>query len=230
MGSDPESAMQFYVLETPKPDSSEDRAGRIDVMLEEGFHVGEAPRCPRCGRFLGMLTWLPPYRAQLATWGRKYGDVARTGDDLVVSMRFKAAFEKVGLKGIKMFEPVQVVAVKHRRGKPHESMAPYFKATIVRNSATVDQVASGYVWADGSKKCPECLFDTLKRNERIVIDQETWNGDDIFFPRGGHGPIVSERFRSMFHENKLLGAVFIPSESRDAGYDSCPWEGTANQR
>jgi hypothetical protein len=26
---------------------------------------GEAPRCPSCGKFIGMEPWLPPYRARL---------------------------------------------------------------------------------------------------------------------------------------------------------------------
>jgi len=221
--------MEFYVLETPKPDSAEDRAGRIDAIAEEGFNVGEAPCCARCGRFLGMLTWLPPYRLEIETWGRRYGDVARTGDDLIVSERFKEAFQNAGLIGIKNFEPVEVSKITHRRGKPSETMPRYFKATVVRSPTTVDQDASGCVWEDESKVCPECLFGKLKRYKRLVIKQETWNGEDVFFPRGGHGPIVSERFRSMFFDHELLGVVFIPSESEDAGYDSFPWEAATNQ-
>ena len=221
--------MQFYVLERPRPDSSEDRTGRIDVMSEEDCNLGPAPRCPRCGRFLGMLTWLPPYRIVLETWGRRYGDIVRTGDDLIVSDRFKAGFEKEGLLGIDPFEPVEVIRIIHRRGKPQEEIPRYFKATVVRSSTTIDQEASGYEWEDPSKVCPECLFDTLKRYKRLVIRQDTWNGEDVFFPRGGHGPLVSERFRSMFHRYELVGATFIPSESEDAGYDSFPWETEAKQ-
>ena len=216
--------MQFFLLIQPKSDSIEDRAGGMDVMSEENCNLGPAPRCPRCNRPLGMKTWQPPYRLEIETWGKHYGDIARTGDDLIVSERFKDYFERAGLKGIETFEPVEVIKVVHRRGKPQEPIPLYFKASVVRNSAIIDQKASEYEWEDESKVCPECLFDTLKRNRRLVIKQETWNGDDSFFPRGGDGPIVSERFRSICEEHQLLGAIFIPSDSEDAGYDSFPWE------
>ena len=224
--------MKFYVLETPKPDSPEDFAGRIDVMKpDKGVNRGPAPTCPRCGRVLGMMTWLPPYRIGVETWGRRYGDVARTGDDLIVSDRFKKAFEERGLRGIKDFEPVEVIKVTHRRGKPKEPMPRYFKGSVAFSPTAIDQKASGYVWEDESRVCSECQFDRLadvKRYKRLVIKEDTWNGDDVFFPRGGRRVMVSERFRSMFHEYQLLGAVFIPSESEEAGRDRCPWETQTN--
>ena len=139
-------------------------------------------------------------------------------------------FEKESLVGIIRFEPVEVIKIIHRRGKPKGEMPRYFKASVVRSRTTIDQKASGYEWEDESKVCPECLYDgTLKRYKRVVIDQKTWMGEDIFFPRGGRALIVSERFRSLFAEYDLIGAIFIPSESDEAGYDSFPWETEVNQ-
>jgi hypothetical protein len=45
-------------------------------MLEEGVTLAEAPRCPTCGRFVGMLKWQPPYRVEMDTWGDHFGDLA----------------------------------------------------------------------------------------------------------------------------------------------------------
>ncbi|NMC34789.1 MAG: hypothetical protein GYA36_20390 [Veillonellaceae bacterium] len=225
--------MRFYLLEAPKPGSIEDRAGRVDFSEAGNPNRGPAPTCPRCGRFLGMLTWLPPYRVEIKPWGRHWGDVARMGNDLIVSERFRKAFVEESLKGIEKFDPVEVVKVDRRWGKPKEPMPRYFKATVARNSATIDYNASGYEWRDESQICPECIYGSLnpnlKRYKRLVVKQETWNGDDVFFPRGAARVMVSERFRSMFHDHKLLGAVFIPSESEDAGYDLFPWETAPNQ-
>ncbi len=214
--------MNFFTIEQPKPGSPEDRNGRTDSLPEEGFNVGECSRCPVCNRPISMLKWLPPYRVELQSWGKHYGDIAEIGDNLVFSGRFLQAFTRSELKGLLCVEPVDVIKIVHRRGKPMEPLPHYFKAGVARSATTVDQQQSGYVWEDKTSVCPECLFGKLKRYKAIIVNEETWTGEDIFFPRGGHVPIVSERFKQVFAENGLFGAVFIPVE--EAGYDSCPWE------
>lgn len=214
--------MQFYRLRQPKAGSPEDQNGRSDALKEDGNNTGEGVRCPTCNRPLSMLKWLPPFRVGLESWGKHYGDVAEIGDDLIVSERFMHVFTSSGLRGLLSFEPVTIIQVAHRRGKPKEPQPRYFKAAVERSRTTIDQEASEYVWEDKSKVCPECLFGKLKRYKGLIIKEETWTGDDVFFPRGGNGPIVSERFKNVFIENGLLGAVFIPVEK--AGYDNFPWE------
>ena len=211
--------MIFFELAEAEPGSTEDRSGRIDVLKEaNGVNRGSAPSCPSCGRFLGLLSWLPPFRIELETWGRHYGDIARTGDDLIVSERLMNAVSNSRIQGLMNFAPVEVVKVINRRGKPKESLPRYFKATIARSSTTIDQDLSGYVWEDDSKICPECLFGKLKRHSSFIIKDDTWNGDDVFFPRGGNGIIVTERFKKVVEENGLTGARFIPVE--EAGHDN----------
>lgn len=215
--------MKFCVLDAPPPDSPEDIAGRIDVMQAEGANYGPGPRCKRCNLSLGSKTWLPPYQIEVETWGKQYGDVVRSGNDLIVSDRFREAYEQAGLTGLEAFEPVEVVKVTHRRGKPQETMPSYFKATIVRSRTTVDQEASGMVWEGDGELCPECLIGGLfKRRERLVIKAETWSGEDVFFPRGINCPVVSERFRTLFDQQGLVGAVLIPAE--EDRVDFYPWE------
>lgn len=216
--------MKFFAIEQPQVSSPEDRDGRSDAIKEEGNNVGDALHCPLCNRPLSMLKWLPPFRIELESWGKHYGDIACVGDDLIVSDRFKRAYSASGLRGLLCFEPVTIINVAHRRGKPKEPLPDYYKANVIRNSAVIDQEASGYVWDDKSKVCSECLFGKLKRYRRLIVKEDTWTGDDVFFPRGGRGPIVSERFKSFFFENVLHGVVFIPCESEEAGYDSYPWE------
>lgn len=218
--------MQFYTIQQPKAGSAEDRSGRSDALKEEGNNTGDAVRCATCNRPLSMLTWLPPFRVELESWGKHYGDVVEVGDDLIVSERFMQVFRDNGLRGLVSVEPVIIIKVVYRRGKPEEHLPNYYKANVIRSSTLIDQEASGYVWENKAKVCPECLFDTLKRYRGLVVKEETWSGDDVFFPRGGNGPIVSERFKSIFTENGLLGAVFVPSD--EAGYDSFPWETQAN--
>lgn len=214
--------MDFYVLDKPKADTPEDRLSGMRTIKEESFATADAVRCPQCGRFLTMLEWLPPYRVELERWGREYGDFDNLGQDMIVSERFAEAFQNNGLKGLSEFEPVEVVNVIHHLGRPEQPLPRYFKATVARSPTKVDQQASGYVWADESRVCPTCLFDTLKRYARIVIKQETWNGEDIFYPRGGTGPIVSGRFKSFCEEHGFLDVVFRPADQES--YDYFPWE------
>jgi hypothetical protein len=78
----------FFILEEPRPGSPQDIAHGTRALKEEGFKVGPAPRCPACGGFIGLLRWLPPFRVELETWGKEFGDVIHIGDELLVSERF----------------------------------------------------------------------------------------------------------------------------------------------
>lgn len=220
--------MKFFVLRKPKADSADDLLGRTDASKADGSRFGDALRCPKCGRFLTSLAWLPPYEVELESWGTRYGDVVDISDELIVSDRFLQTFQRSGLRGLASFEEVDVVKVVHRRKRPHQALPRYFKASVARSSTTIDQDASGYVWKDATKVCSECLFDTLKRYRRLVIKPDTWSGDDVFFPRGGNGPIVSERFRTAFRESGLCGVCFIPIA--EDHYDFFPWETDSERR
>jgi hypothetical protein len=138
-------------------------------------------------------------------------------------------FAEHSLKGLSQLEPVEVVKVTHRRGKIKEPTPSYSKATISQSSSTVDQAASGYVWRHPCQVCPTCVFGgaDLKRFDRIVVDEKTWNGDDVFFPRGGTRLMVSERFKALCDNHAIRGAIFKCPEHES--YDYYPWE-TERQR
>lgn len=221
--------MRFYVLVRPKPGSAEDLRGGIDAIKEKGFRTGPAPTCAACDGFIGKLTWLPPYRIELETWGREYGDVDQPGNDLIVSDRFIDMFRKEDLQGLTTFDPVEVIRILHRRKKPQEAPPCYFKSTVKRTATTVDQEASGFEWEDSGSVCPVCLTgQLLKRFRRIIIRPETWSGEDVFFPKGSSQVIVTERFKAGFELAGLRGGVFFPAE--DYGYDYYPWESQAEAR
>jgi hypothetical protein len=214
--------MTFFVLSKPEPLTAEDLRGGTCAVKEAGFNTGPALRCPVCNRFLSMLRWLPPYRIELETWGAEYGDFAEVGEELIVSERFADAFQRSDLKGLGKFEEIEINKVTNRGAKLPQSPPRYFKTEVTHSPTTVDQLASGYVWSDNSRICPCCLFDTLKRFARIVIKPESWNGDDIFFPRGGTRLMVSERFKSFCEKHAFLGVVFNSSDQES--YEYFPWE------
>lgn len=215
--------MKFYVLKKPKADTPEDLLGRIDIIEAEGTETGDFLKCPRCNYALTMRAWLPPHRAELETWGQHYGDVAQVSDELVVSERFVQLFLHNGLQGLSDFRPVQILKVIHRGPVLKETLPRYFKATIQHSATTVDQEASGYVWADRSAVCPLCLHGgDVKRYSRVVVDEKSWTGEDIFWPRGGPCIITSERFKNFCDKNAILGVAFGLPENES--YDFYPWE------
>ena len=77
MASEP----RFFVLE-------KDFHGPHDTDAEpgDGFETGDAPRCTKCNRYIGMCEWLPPFRVELAVYGKSLGD---TGAVLIVELAYQ---------------------------------------------------------------------------------------------------------------------------------------------
>jgi hypothetical protein len=240
--------MQFYILTNPEPDSPQDRRARIDVISADGSVFGDAPRCRACGRALGGKVWLPPYRIELETSGMYYGDLAFKGNDIVVSDRFVRVYQENRLTGLSEFVPVEIVKAVHRLGRPREERPEYFKARVSMSQTTVDQEASEMEWApDGTDlgtientawspsevECAVCLNrkGIFVRYKRMIIRPESWTGEDIFLARGGPTRhVISSTFKETCREHGMNGAVFIPAESEEAGWDHYPSDATRLQR
>lgn len=216
--------MEFYCLEQPKIGSPEDRECGLRALKTEDAKFGDPVFCPKCRSPLSMMEWLPPFEIELETFGKRYGDVASIGRDLIISERFAQAYASSGLTGLTSVAPVEIVKLIHRRGKPKTPPPRYFKAAVAQSRTTIDQQASGFVWEEPTKVCPECLFDSIKRYQKQIVLADTWTGEDVFVPRGGFGVLVNERFKAFVAENQLIGIRLIPTDSCEAGYDSDPWE------
>lgn len=208
----------FYILSEPCPESPEDAVGGTNALKVEGFKVGDAPKCPKCGRFIGLLTWMPPFRVEIEMWGKEFGDVVKAGAyDFLVSHQFKRLYEEHRLEGLKDFEPVEIVKVKQHR-KFKAKRPEYFKVSVARSRTSIDQEASEFEWQGNEPICPECLWPqtscTLKGYKGIFIKSGSWTGEDIFHPRGSPvNVIVSKRFRDMCVENQLKNVIFLPADS-----------------
>lgn len=213
-----ESHHPFYVLEEPRPGTPEDKAAGTNALIEEGFKVGDAPQCPKCGRFIGMLTWLPPFRVEIETWGKEFGDVVKAGPyDFLVSDRFKRLYNEHRFTGLVGYEPVEVARVKRHRNSDAE-LPNYFKTSVVRSQTSIDQDASGFEWQGDEPICPECLWPrtscTLRGYKGIVIKSGSWTGEDIFHPRGSPvNVMVSKAFRDACVANQIKNLVFLPAET-----------------
>jgi hypothetical protein len=143
-----------------------------------------------------------------------------TGDELLVSERFKETYTRAGLTGLLSFEPVLVIKVKRHRkfiGDPPR----YFVADVVRSETTVDVEASEKEWDGGEEACPVCFHrkgGTFVRQKRVVIKSETWTGHDIFHARGGARFVASKRMKEICEANGITNAVWIPASEYEVDF------------
>jgi hypothetical protein len=185
-----------------------------EFLFGKNTQFGEAPICSQCGRFLGGRDWLPPYEVDIECFGKRVGDLAFGSDLFLVSPRFKDVYVDAKLKGLSGFHPVQILSFKNGEKMVGEK-PDYLKVDVFRGDIAIDPIASGDEW-EGKDTCPCCLLgNRLKRRRRIVIDERTWSGEDVFFARGAPGQlIVSNRFKKVCEANGVTNAVMIPSVHR----------------
>jgi len=201
MASNPVSAPRFFVLR-------DDMHGHFDTRFSQVVpeNRGEAPQCPRCGRTIGMLPWLPPYHAELELYGEDFGDfVDGPGYEVLISERFADAFRADGLTGLLGFHPVEFVRI---RGKGSKSRAPlvaprYFVVSPCFGSGAVDETRSR-LRRTRPVTCPECRSGGVSSIHGFALEQGTWQGEDVFRPRGERGTLlVSERFAGFVQRHRL---------------------------
>jgi uncharacterized protein DUF1629 len=212
--------MDFFVLNVRHKSVG---SATTDYLDCDPVNLGAAPRCDACGRYIGMRSWLPPYRVELKVWGKQFGDlVSGTSLDLLISHRFKSVYEELGLTGLEGFDPVEVVRVKRRKrfaGDP----PPYYRVGVVRTNAAIDVVQSG-LEGEHAVSCLVCLnVGLVKRFRRVAIVEKSWTGEDIFIARGLTGTIITtERFKAFCDENRISNAVLVPANEHSI--DFYPWE------
>ncbi len=209
MASEVPRAPRFFVL-------SDDMWGPHDTQCDtvEPDNTGGAPRCPRCGDPIGMRTWLPPYCVQLELYGQGLGDfIEGPGYDVLISERFAEAFRAEGLTGLLGFHPVEVVRVKRKRKGPKPGAVPrYFAVTVCFSRAAVDDGRSR-VRRFEPVTCPECRDPGRDSIHGFTLEPGTWQGEDVFRPRGLQGSILgSERFAEFVKRHGLTNMKLTPTE------------------
>lgn len=209
--------MRFYALERFPRGDAETCYGK-----EEGYGVGDAASCPVCSATVSMLTWLPPFRVDLELHGKNFGDFAFApgADSILVTQKFRDVYHDRNLSGLSGFDVVEVLQVKSRK-RVLPAPPKYFRVSVKYGNPALDLTASGFQWHE-PPKCTYCREASTIRWERLVLEEGTWSGEDIFCPRGLSGiDMVSQRFKDVCEQNGITNAVFRPAEL--AGHDFEPW-------
>ncbi|WP_224240783.1 imm11 family protein [Hyalangium gracile] len=209
MASDLPPDPHFFVLE-------DDVWGPYDTRFSKAEPVnrGNPPPCPKCGKTIGMLTWLPPYRAELEPHGQGLGDfVGGPGNEVLISERMREAFQAEGLTGLLGFHPVEVVRVRRKRKSPKPDTVPrYFAVTARFGPGAVDEARSR-LRRIKPVTCPECRNTGVDSIHGFALEPGTWQGEDVFRPRGLQGDIVvSERFVQFVQRHGFTNMKWIPTE------------------
>jgi hypothetical protein len=203
--------MKFFILQGEP--IAEVQFAKTDFFSAQGSKRGHAPRCEACGQWTGMRQWLPPYRVELEAWGNQFADVMSNGTDLIVSEAFKKAWEESALIGLSGFDEVEVVKIKRHR-KMGDPQPAYFRANVARSQTAIDLLGSEFEWESGPI-CPVCLTGhNVQGWKRVIVDQRTWAGDDVFIARGLPSDfVVTEGFKEFCDYNNPRNVVLVPSET-----------------
>jgi hypothetical protein len=152
-----------------------------------------------------------------------FGDIAfGPGDELLVSDRFWNLFQKAKLSGLIEVGMVEVFRLRTHK-KLRNAVPTYLCCRVSRSKGVVDDYASSLVREEGMK-CGECRQGgIIKRSERVVLESDTWSGEDVFFARGLPGIILTSiRFKQFCDTNGFDNCIFIPASS--FSFNHYPWE------
>jgi hypothetical protein len=177
-------------------------------------NIGPAESCPQCRKPLGMLTWQPPYRVELELYGKDFGDLAEgPGGDLLITERFAEDFKTEGLTGFSGFHPVEVTRVRRKRRGPKTGAPPRYLFVLPLHGAPALDMERSRITSKKSFTCGWCRSTGVDAVDGLALEAETWQGEDVFRPRGLWGVIiVSERFMRFAERHATSHLTFVPIE------------------
>lgn len=216
--------MKFYVIDKKPKGSEKAERYRTDFMYDDSVVPGDAPKCPKCGSFVGMLESIPPYSVHLETWGEGFGDLCFWMNDFLASPRFRDEYNKSGLKGLSEFKRVTVLS--HKKYAFIDERPPEYFRTIPKvGAARIDPIASAIEWRDSKRPtCELCLAGAgvLERWHHVVVDESSWSGEDIFYAYGLTGTLlVSSRFYEWANGHHFRNLAM--KLSTESSHDFYPW-------
>lgn len=197
--------MPFYVLSNPELEASD----AISDYLKVGkVNSDTAPHCIVCHCPIALMNWLPPFRAEIRFWGKRHGDIAFGGTELLLSERFVTLWDAEKLVGLDILGPVEITKVIPK--KMRTRLPSYFVGRVQHSRAVVDDIESGIDYEE-RWTCSECrVAENMLRIRRIVLEEDSWAGEDLFIARGLPGFILtSERFKKFCDDRQFANVKLI---------------------
>lgn len=180
------------------------RAGENSCSFEQIEPINLAPSlasCPSCRDVLEPSHWRSPCTVRMSS--TKCGDLVQGATfELVVSDRVSVAFVESGLTGLVSFERIHSTP---------EMLTGYSAARPRVTVTRLDEQRSGVRWRR-PPRCDVCRLGVRSGIERVVLDEETWDGSDVFMASSFYGRIiVTQRFVDWTGDLELTNFKFISS-------------------
>ena len=123
------------------------------------------------------------------------------------------AIRAEGLTGLLGFHSAEVARVRRKRkGSKPIAESRYVVVTPCFGRGAVDEERSR-LRRNAPVTCPECRSTGVDSIHGFVLEQGTWQGEDVFRPRGEPGSIfVSERFAAFVRRHGFTNMKLIPIE------------------
>ncbi len=179
----------------------------------------DCSQCPKCGGFVGLLYWLPPYDIIIKQPKNVRDFVSGViGGNFIVSERFKEKYEKSGLSGITNFKSVNIIQM----GTTKKINYPIPKLLVVNIKITIAQVDYSRMnikWLTKPKKnicalCgqgPDGAGGSYKSYDKIVLIKETLTNDNFFIPINLPGiTMITEKAKNFIEDNKFTNVKLTP--------------------
>jgi hypothetical protein len=200
--------MDFYVLLGGRAGSRND----TEMLEADPVHLGDAPTCEVCRRFIGSRPWLPPYRVGLTLRGAEWGDFAfRVGDETEFLLSERAA-GVIRAEDVQGLSEAAVVEGAHAVGS-HVPPPAYFQVAVARIGVAIDEESSRVI-RSRPPSCSRCLSDDIAAIHGFRLEADTWTGEDVFIARGLPGGVIaSRRFRQIIARYGLTNVRFTRTES-----------------
>jgi hypothetical protein len=188
----------------------------------------EPQRCRACRRAISMLQWLPPHTVWLKQ-PRMIGDfmICVGGSFFLASKQFQDALLAYRLSGIERSYPITVVKAGSRGHTPPANLAQIFGFDVQHTTCRVDYDASGATWMEepAPNVCPHCgpggggAGGILKSLSRIVLERDTWTGEDFFIPINLCGTIlVTQKAADTIRKHKFTNVTTVPIDEWTISY------------
>lgn len=210
--------MNFYILK--KNDYTADYYPTgMEWIQGTIMNLSEAPRCPQCQQYVERKKWLPPYQIELEMPSPVFGNIALSGggSEIIVDDYFKSNFEQTDMTGLKFIGQAEIEKISCCAGMKKKSPGEpprYYVAIIKWGCAAIDHKKSGSVFELNTEPtCVYCRLGGIMRYPHIVIDENTWDGTDIFLARGTGSKItVSQRFKDWWDFCNFNNCKLVPAE------------------
>ncbi len=176
-----------------------------------------------CGLSLGYV-FKPPYFVDLEVYRKYYTDVTEmVSAQLFISQRFKELYDRSGLRGLVEIHRAEIETLR-QCGQAKRMQLPPMPDSYIANPqpigvATDHKLSETEFYLGREPTCSYCRYGSILRQNCFVLDESTWNGDNIFRLLSIGGTIaVDQNFKDWFDDNHFTGIKFIRAEEDSRDY------------